>query len=504
MGLFDSFQFDPQSYDSGGLLASLRQKALAENQPSPLDNAQWPAGPQGNYGQTQNVAIGNYQMPQFGTAPPQADIPPNAQPTQGALPTQPQPSQAAAPSYLTSVGGNLNAGLQGFANSGGPLQAIANLVSGLATGERSDPVGMQQQQQRATRQALVGAGVPQNLAMAAALNPKVLETIAPAYFDTKPQLQETGQDPLTGQKSFGVYRPNQGTLTPVNGGGSATSPTGQSTGFMSKGVSNVNSDLKGDDYLKQFSPEVQAAVKNYIEGREMPTGNARQGFTQAVKMIAQKYGNDIGVPADDTNFAQRRKLQTDLAASGNNTMGGILANGKSSFSHLAELSSNFANLGNFNGPNVPGGGYMGKTGNWFGNTVMATPETLGKVASVNDNALKYGQESTKFYAGSGGGEAERMHALKAMDPTSTNGKEQAAFLETEKSLMLDRLREKERQIKDVMGQAYLDARPVFTPDLQKNIDKIDANIAKLRGDGGSESKPAASGALPQGWSVKVR
>jgi hypothetical protein len=37
---------------------------------------------------------------------------------------------------------------------------------------------------------------------------------------------------------------------------------------------------------------VQAAVQNYVDGKSMPTGNPRKGFTQTVKMIAQKYGAD--------------------------------------------------------------------------------------------------------------------------------------------------------------------------------------------------------------------
>jgi hypothetical protein len=450
------------------------------------------------------------QAPSQGFAGPQlaqSAIPQNAQPAIGQMPMQQQAPQPNANAVFGSEGGNLfdrlNAGFQGFANAGSPMQALGNLIGGLTTGQRSDPQGMMLAQQRATFESLRGSGVPPNLAMAAALNPKVLETIAPAYFDTKPQLQETGVDPLTGQKSFGVYRPNQGTLTPINAGENSSGIPGQ-TGFLNKGVGAVDSNLSGEAYLKQFSPEVQSAVKNYVEGLTMPTGNARQGFTQAVKMIAAKYGNDIGVPADDTNFALRRKMQTDIASSSNNSMGGILSNGKSSFSHLGELADNFAKLGNFNGPNMPGGGMIGSAGNYIGN-FMGTPETKGKIAAVNAAALKYGQESTKFYAGTGGGEAERMHALKAMDPISTNGTEQAAFLETEKSLMLDRLREKERQIKDVMGQAYLDKHPVFTPEIQANIDKIDKNIAILRGDGtkttAPETKPSS---LPNGWSVQVK
>jgi hypothetical protein len=65
-------------------------------------------------------------------------------------------------------------------------------------------------------------------------------------------------------------------------------------GFLAPGVKQIDSSLTGQDYLKQFSPEVQAAVQNYVDGKSMPTGNPRKGFTQTVKMIAQKYGADTG------------------------------------------------------------------------------------------------------------------------------------------------------------------------------------------------------------------
>jgi hypothetical protein len=129
---------------------------------------------------------------------------PSPQPPQQA----PQPMQA--PQDGPGFGDRLTAGTQGFFNAGSPMQALGNLIGGLSTGQRSDPQGMLQQQQQATLKALMASGVPGPIAQAATLNPEILKTISPAYFDTKPQLQETGTDPFTGDKKFGVYRPNQG------------------------------------------------------------------------------------------------------------------------------------------------------------------------------------------------------------------------------------------------------------------------------------------------------
>ncbi len=225
MGLFDGYQFSQQNYgdDIQGLLARLSQGAQYQNNPG-----QFPGAPQ--------------QQQQD-----QAALPPNAQPTSGQMPpAQQQPMQV--PQYLQGGGSNLSAGLQGFANSKGLLPALTNMMTGFATGERTDPAGMQQQQARATFQALVSSGVPASHAMAAALNPDILKTIAPAYFDTKPTLQETGTDPITGQKSFSQYRPAQGTLTPIGSAGGQ--PQAQS-GFLAPGVQGIDRSLTGEDYLQK-------------------------------------------------------------------------------------------------------------------------------------------------------------------------------------------------------------------------------------------------------------
>ncbi|WP_375413095.1 hypothetical protein [uncultured Bradyrhizobium sp.] len=153
MGLLDALQLGGGS--SSGLLDFLRQMqqtpqafaglpsdvaqygppAAPQMQPSPLDGAQWPYGPLGVPSQA------NAQMP----------------PQQPVVPVQPIQSQG------PGIGDRLGAGLQSFANSGGPLPAIANGLTGLMTGQRTDPTGVAQQNMsqanNSTGQALVKKGV---------------------------------------------------------------------------------------------------------------------------------------------------------------------------------------------------------------------------------------------------------------------------------------------------------------------------------------------------------
>lgn len=87
---------------------------------------------------------------------------------------------------LAGIGDRLNAGLMGFAHGGALLPAFANLVSGLATGQRADPQGVAQAQQdraqRAAAQYIAGAqDIEPNLKAAMVANP----ALAAQYFLTR-------------------------------------------------------------------------------------------------------------------------------------------------------------------------------------------------------------------------------------------------------------------------------------------------------------------------------
>lgn len=151
-------QSDQAQYGSPpiGAMAQMQPLIPQQNaQPSPLDTAQWPYGPVG--------------APSQGSAA----LPPNAQPTQGQMPPQPQQPM---PSFLGgqgqgSPGGNIMAGFANLNSGGNPITMLANVASGLATGQRYDRAGMAQQQQRELFEAYRGAGLTPSQALVAVLNP---------------------------------------------------------------------------------------------------------------------------------------------------------------------------------------------------------------------------------------------------------------------------------------------------------------------------------------------
>lgn len=486
-GLFDPSMF-PNAMGSGapqmGLLARLAgminqptsQAPGFQGTPNYMDTAQWPVGPMG--APSGNAMAQGLIPPQGGATTQQA--PPMPQMPQGA------PQGGGFMDALSGFLGNHSNALMGLGTgiaTGGGMGAAAGLAHGSDTDYQRN---LLQTSQAQTLQAYLAAGVPHAQAMAMTLNPELAKIMAPQFM-AKPTFGQIGESPLG--KQFGFIDTNKGTVTaPGDAGGGIGGTSGLN--ILAPGVKQMDPSLQGDAYMQQFGPEVQAAAKAYINGDVMPTGNPRQqGIGNFAKTVAQKWGQDTGNPVSDITYAQKRKMQVDLASSGNSSMGGILANGKSAFAHLADTSDKLADLGNFSSDIPIVGGAAATFGNWVGNKVTPTSDTKGKIAAANDALGHYGQESTKFYAGSGGGVEERMAAMKNANPTSASGAEQAAYLETEKGLMLDRLQQKENQIRETMGDGYLQAHPVMTPELQSTIARINANIAKLRGQA-----PAAVGA----------
>ena len=455
------------------------------------------------------IAVGDYQMPRIGDAgqfqPSQAMLPPNAQPAQGQLPPQMQAPQApqqappqAPPQELPPAFGGTSY-LERLNNGGGLIGSLL--------GDTTQQKNLTAQYQ-AIRQTLVANGEnPQTAAskaMIAVMNPKASETILPELFTSKTEIKMV-KDALGAEHPYS-WNPRDQTFKPVGatgeGGGIGGIGGIGAPQVLAAGVAKYDPSLTGEQYINQFGPEVKAAIKAQINGDVMPTGNPRlQAIASVSKTFATKYAQDMGIPFSDALYAEKRKLKTDLASSNNSSLGGILSNGESSFAHLAEAGQSMADLGNTS-HNFPLGGYIAHGQNYIGNTLGGS-DTQGKVKALNNNLGRYGQESTKFYAGSGGGVEERTAARKEMNAETTSGEEYASYLEKEKSLMLDRLKSKFDQIRQTLGEE--EAQRVIakhTPDIQKNVEKIDASIAKLRGEQAAPAAAKSSG-LPSGWSVKV-
>lgn len=503
-----------QSGGNGGA-APTNDPLAMEPQPIASANVPLPRPRPNGIGEAEPAAA--VDRPPLSLAPPNdpAALPPTAQPTQGQQPAAPagpslidrilDPNKAAT--YLA-----LGAGFAGAPSFGtGMRRAFSNAVPAVAA-DRA--FSTKQQSVADTYRALVAKGVPPAEALAASQNPEIMKATAAKYFEAKPRVPHKLGTDMMGNDIMGSFDPNTGRFydagnNPIGGGtangGKGTTIPGSNANVLAKGVTEYNSELPAEEYLAQFSPEVKASIESYVNGDTMPTSNPRlKALATKVKEWAQTYGSKANIPVSDAEFSRKRTMQNQIGSSSPNSMGGILSNGKSAFGHLATLSDNFVDLGNRSGPDIPGGSWLGRGANYTGNSILPTPETSGKLEAVRDNAGKYGAEATKFYAGTGGGVEERLSALHGIASPGSLATEQAAYLRTEKDLMLERLSQKEAQIRETMGERWLQQHPVKTSDLQRSIDRIDANIKRLTSGAVGGSPAAKPGVTSSGikWSVQ--
>ncbi len=479
MGLFDGYQFDPSTYSGGGLLGML-------NFPQPVPSA--------------------------GFAPVQAAAPP---PTPVPAPTAPQTVDMSArgngnpiSSILGSIGGllapsqanaqegpgvgdRLMAGFQGFANSQSPMQALGNLVGGLASGQRSDPQGMALAQMQATYQALRAKGVPDADARAAALNPEVLKTVAGNYFDTKPKFGVIGQNQM-GVNQYGFIRENQGTVTPANPGGG---PVGNAGG--------IDPNLTGDALLSaisanpQLGPGKAQMVKAIAEGRQpYPSGFLlKTPFGQWLTTMVGQYEPGL----DATLVNRRHTFNQQLGSATPSSVGGQKSLMGTSLGHLSEVADAATALGNSSGPlsaSIPGSSYLAHGINSVENT---STNQAAKVKALEDAVQKFSGEVGKLYSGnSGGGIAEREETRSRFSGNLTP-QEMAASLEMSKALIQSKLAALQNQQDEIFGQKSKGRIDFLGDSGRAALAKIDAAIAKLRGG----TQAAAPSALPSGWTVQV-
>jgi hypothetical protein len=299
-------------------------------------------------------------------------------------------------------------------------------------------------------------------ALAASQNPEILKTAI------GPQFQHVTTKDIYGNETVQAFDPRTGNVfsvgKPAAGGG---------------GAGSINPELVGEDYLKQFPADIQAAVKNYVNGISMPSANARQGFTQMVKIAAAKYGQDIGMPSDETSFRARQAMRNGLNVATPGSIGGQINAGNTAIGHLSDLAERAVKLGNWDvgGPDVSAAINKARAHlPWAAGSAQDA-----QVKAFNDLKDLYIKEITKFYAGSSGGVAERERAADRLNSANTP-QALAEAIQTEREAMHSKLGALETQIKTALGPTALEEHPAVMPKSVAALEKLDRNIAVLKGN----------------------
>jgi hypothetical protein len=346
---------------------------------------------------------------------------------------------------------------------------------------------VQQNNQNATVNALVQRGVPPTLAMSMATNPAMMQQLLPQVFGAR-QLKwgKVGTDMLNNDQMGwidevgGRTYDSSGRLIGAVGSAMPGGVPGAGMQVLAKGVNAYNSDLPAEQYLAQFSPEMQAAINARLTGQDMTTGNPRQkGIGQAAKTFAETYAAKAGIPYSDALYQQQKDMIAGFGKSTNNSFGGQRVNGNTALSHLGTLSDLMVQMQNY------GFGVGTPVAHFINSLKNSASDERASLANAYEDALdKYVKEVEKYYSGSGtGGVAEREAARERLNSSKTPA-EFAQILRTEGDLFRGKLKNLEQNSDDMLRgheNAQRLVGSMIKPEGKEGIDKIERNIQVLRG-----------------------
>jgi hypothetical protein len=519
MGLFDAY--DPATYQpaQGGLLDRLLASVAATPtpgagfpgaQPSPLDNAQWPAGPVGAptnanaamppaaapAPQPQNdpIAVGNYMMPRIGSG---FDLPPGQlDPSTG---EHVAPAPAAAPMQQPAAQPE-NAWSSFFNKAADGLESVAHggTLLGALRGQPTDARSVQQRQLKAQYDAYVGAGIPPQIAQLAVLNPeagKVLiekalgpntvQSLGSGYVwdprqgkavkayepDDKWKVVQTGEDGL-GRKTFLQQNPADGSFKPIPAAPGATDTGG--------GLGDMN--LTGDAYLASMPKSEANIVKMMAEGTQAPPSSYALGKQLWVNRIAAAKNYDPTF--DGANWSGRVAGVKDFSAGKSSEM---VRSANQTLAHVNSLLDSADALHNGDYPSV----------NWVGNKFNEATGA-GEPGAFRTNAHAVAEEMSKVFKGANMSDAE-IHAWENNLSENMSPAQQRAQIGKLSELLhgsLDALEEK--RLNSIGPMAAAKQGPLIKPEGQKVLQRIDAWLKA-----GNASGAASGGTAPTGvkWSV---
>jgi hypothetical protein len=357
--------------------------------------------------------------------------------------------------------------------------------------------------QSATYKALVDAGVPQQQALAAIGNPELQKRLLDAYIvDRKSEIKTIKSKDAFGNETEKLVsvNPYDNTVKDLSGGsqggGDGVAAGGKSAGSFAPGVTadTFNHNAVGEDYIKQFSPEVQQAAKDYIAGRTTQTG--RQQSMQMIKMAAQKYGGDIGMPADDASIGQRKQWSNSLGDVKNGV--GLQAKGfQQGLEHAASLSDSLVKLGNTNGFGFE------PAANWINSAKNLTGGQTNVKNEIQAKSQALAGEVGKLFSGqSGGGVHERAATQQNLGKTDQSPVAAAGGLSATIDLMEGGLRALEQRRDQLFPNGTAPKGSEFRgPEQEKLIAKIKDNIAILKGEKAASDQAAAKTSTGVTWRV---
>jgi hypothetical protein len=374
---------------------------------------------------------------------------------------------------------------------------------GISMGMNQQKFLQQQQGIAATKQMLIQRGMSPAQADTLALNPGIADlfkpTVSGADFAGNP-LYSTPVDIMRGAGTSNSPLIGQGGATAAGAAGApGSNMLGQVENYF--GAGGIDHSKTGYDYLSQFAPEVQSAVRNWIAGDTTPASNPRKGFTQAIQILAKKVGEEEGIPVSEPMIKARQEYLVGLNAKDQpNSPGGQRLAYRTALDTLDKTLDKIVALNPSSGVSIPGISPSGVpiTGNiWNAVRNNLSNDQQDKLRAIDEGVQVFSGDIGKLnYGNSGGGEHER-EAIRGRFAGSSTGPQFAGAAEAARDMIVARGQQLKQQ-RDQLFSNGLKAPNGATfdedPEMQKALANIQNKVDILRG----KAVPGAPGYTPTG------
>lgn len=294
---------------------------------------------------------------------------------------------------------------------------------------------------------------------------------------------------------------------PAGAGGPAPAIGPAGSQFYAKGVTDQTFDRTktGDDYLAQFSPEVQADIKNRIQGQA--AGGFSRGkpeVIQHIQMAAEKYAADMGIPMDPATLGQRMQYAKALTSNSPTTAGGKARALHQGLDHFVEMADALEDL-HLSGAPIEA---AAKGVNWV---KSLSSEQQAKIAHAQFVGQRLAGEMGTLTSASGGGVGERQHTADLISNSLMSRQKAAGSLQGVIDIMQGGIDALEGQRDGLFPPGVLEAprgSAFMTDKEQKQLEHIREVMQRLQtgaprpSAGGAAAAPAGSaGPAKLNWSV---
>lgn len=524
MALFDDFAA-LQDGSQADLIAHLQQLANVQSQYSP--SAGFPALPMDanaamppQQPQATPIGIGNYQMPRIGdaagfTLPPgqlNPDTGEHIQPAQATAPAAPTnawsdfmnrgadalQSVARGGSLLGAIrgsqqpqsgGDHLLAGMSNFAHGGALLPAVANGITGLATGQYDDPESRQkqalQQQYQALNAAFVSHGLSEkeaaSQALISVLNPEAAKTIIPQVLSNKTKFTDIGTNEF-GKKTYGFVDENNQTVNgkPLSQQPSSSTGGGDQSGFDAIAAARDNGATP-DDLYKMVPGNFRYGVQAMIEGRQIPSNLSRGDARNTAIALA----HTIDPTFDESQIPTRVAGNKNFYGGGSSSE--TMRKANQSALHFGELVDKMPTLP---GTSIPA---VNAAGNFINS------ELLGKDAEGNfvTNGHALADELSSLFKGSGISDTE-IRAWESNLSPNMSDQQQRGMAKTLLGIYRDSVTALDKKRVEAVGPVVAANKgPILGPEAEASLQRVEkfAN--------GGATKTVATSALPDKSAVEA-